>query len=231
LADVAGFVEANAGAFLGTLLGVVVGFSLDRWAAGRTDARSASRLADELRTIEGLLADAMVYNFNLLGAIVSKLTTSGQGREETANFRMAAWDVNAPRFMQLCQDPQEKTDFAIFFEELARLRELGARQGSEQVGGSATTARADLKSLKLAIEIAAREVPLRGTPERASSSRIRKWPCWKIWKGRLGSCCLRTGRSPLPLFPFLHPPSPLPFHHPRRKNRITATTTAPVMMG
>jgi len=39
-------------------------------------------------------------------------------------MRTGAWEANRERLMALCHDPQTKTDFAVFFEDIERLLRL-----------------------------------------------------------------------------------------------------------
>jgi hypothetical protein len=167
LESIGSLVLNNAATFAATLLGVFLAFSLDRFVDARIRRRSRRAILDERRQIEGLLADSLSWNLNILANVIHGLATGRQGRDELARIRLSSWEANASRLMEICEDPQEKTDFAIFFEEIRRLRDLSLRTGEETVGGSRPNTRTYLQAINLALDIGTSRVRKHGTQAQA----------------------------------------------------------------
>lgn len=171
------FLAEPFGTFVATLLGVLVAFGLDRLVDIGRDRSRQKRQKAELRDLEGLLADSLSYNLNVLYAIVQGVAGGDSaGRSAVASFRFAVWEANAARFMAICPDAQEKTDFAVFFEELTRIRTMRALEPPYSVGGSPGTASVYLTAIEDAINIGTARLQQHGSTVQAKAAMESRGP-------------------------------------------------------
>jgi hypothetical protein len=158
----------NAGAFLATLLGVLGAFWLER----RRDQRAARERnrseEDELKIIGSLLADAAQWDVEVLLECTKVGFSDAAVALQAAMFRMAAWTANSARFAELCHDPQERTDFTLFFEELSRIRAFTEFPPPYSIGGSPEHTRWYAASVLLALDLGKKCVLRRGTPAQVT---------------------------------------------------------------